>query len=403
MTRGLPLAIFPVLASVVAVSTPGGRLPSPPAARQIATSTPPPAPLISAAPQVERELTRATVLVDRVGGRVDWSHANGLIAAGIVGRDGYSDIELLRPDGARLACLTCGHRQVPQKHNDVPVWHPSGEYVLFQSQDPNLHLLVGERLEAYLTQGGAGLNNNLWLIARDGRRAWQLTHVRTGEATLHPHISPDGRTVFWAARIQQGRRKVWALRLADLVMNDREVRLANVRTLRPLGGPDTFYESHGFAPDGRTVIFSASIGRAHPFDLDIWTMDLGTGRLRNLTNTPGEWDEHAQISPDGRTIVWMTNRGYPVPLRDFSWYGATLRTDYWLMDIDGGRQRRLTFFNERGAPEYAGGRTIAADSSWNRTGDALVATLIVFTGRQSARRIVRLDLALTAASVAPGR
>ncbi|MDR7533293.1 MAG: hypothetical protein QN183_09510 [Armatimonadota bacterium] len=63
-----------------------------------------------------------------MGGRVDWSHATDLIAAGIVGRDGYADIELLRPDGTRLACLTCGHPQVPQKHNDLPAWHPSWEY-----------------------------------------------------------------------------------------------------------------------------------------------------------------------------------------------------------------------------------------------------------------------------------
>lgn len=342
-----------------------------------------------------RELVGVAVLVDGPGGRVDWSHANGLIAAGIVGSDGYSDVELLRPDGTRLGCLTCGHPQVPQKHNDLPAWHPSGEYILFQSQDPNLDLpFVGERLEAYLTQGGAGLNHNLWLMTRDGRRAWQLTRVRAGEASLHPHVSPDGRTVFWAARIQQGGRKVWALRLAELVVDGRGARLVNERTLRPRGDPNTFYESHGFSPDGQTLIFSASIGRAHPFDLDIWTLDLRTGTLRNLTDSPGEWDEHAQISPDGQTVMWMTNRGYPIPVREFSRYGATLRTDYWLMDLHGRKQRRLTYFNEPGQPEYAGGRTIAADNAWNRTGDASVATMIVFGPRGPSRRIVRLDLAL---------
>lgn len=342
-----------------------------------------------------RELVRAAVLVDGMGGRVDWSHANGLIAAGVVGADGYADIELLRPDGTRLGCLTCGHPLVPQKHNDLPAWHPSGEYILFQSQDPDLDLpFVGERLEAYLTQGGAGLNNNLWLMTRDGRRAWQLTRVRAGEASLHPHFSPDGRTVFWAARVQQGARKVWALRLAELVVDVRGARLVNERTLRPRGGRETFYESHGFSPDGNQVIFSASIGRAHPFDLDIWTLDLRTGALKNLTDSPGEWDEHAQISPDGRTVVWMTNRGYPVPVREFSLFGRSLRTDYWLMDAQGGRQRRLTYFNEPGYAEFTGGRTIAADNAWNRTGDALVATVMAFGPREPSRRVVRLDLSL---------
>lgn len=396
--RVAPLLLVAGLAPAAAAG-PARAVPAVVRAPAAAAQEPAAAPRLPAG--LPRELVGVTVLVDRVGGRVDWSHATGLIAAGIVGRDGYADIELLRPDGTRLACLTCGHPQVPQRHNDLPAWHPSGEYILFQSQDPALDLPVGERLEAYLTQGGAGLNHNLWLITRDGRRAWQLTRVRAGEASLHPHLSPDGRTAFWAARVQEGRRKVWALRLAELVLDGRGARLVNVRTLRPRGAHQTFYESHGFTPDGRTVIFSASIGRAHPFDLDIWTMDLRTGRLRNLTDTPGEWDEHAQISPDGRTIVWMTNRGYPVPVRDFSRYGAALRTDYWLMDADGGRQRRLTFFNERGAPEDAGGRTIVADSSWNRAGNALVATMIVFAGGQPERRIVRLDLALRGAGVAP--
>ncbi|MDR7516306.1 MAG: hypothetical protein QN212_03045 [Armatimonadota bacterium] len=347
----------------------------------------------AAYPPGSRELRAVTVLVDRVGGRVDWSHAHGWIAAGIFGSDGYADIWLLRPDGSERVCLTCGHPQVPQKHNDLPAWHPGGEYILFQSQDPSLDLPVGERLEAHLTQGGAGLNNNLWLITRDGRRAWQLTRVRAGEASLHAHISPDGRRVLWAARVQEGRRKVWALKLAELVIDGRGARLSGERTLRPRGDAETFYESHGFTPDGGTIIFSASIGRGHPFDLDIWTMDIATGRLTNLTNTPGEWDEHAQLSPDGRTLVWMTNRGYPIPPREFSQYGRTLRTDYWLMDRDDGRQRRLTYFNEPTAPEYAGGRTIVADAAWNREGDRLVATMVVFAGREATHRIVLLDVA----------
>jgi Tol biopolymer transport system component len=329
-----------------------------------------------------------------VGARVDWSYAHDWIAAGIFGPDGYADIWVVQPDGTGRTCLTCSHPVVPQKHNDLPAWHPTGEYILFQSQDPTLDLPhVDERLEAHLTQGGAGLNNNLWLITRDGRQAWQLTRVRAGEASLHAHISPDGRRVLWAARIQEGRRKVWALRLADLLLGPGSPRLGTVRTLRPHGGPDTFYESHGFSPDGRTILFSASIGREHPFDLDIWSMDLATGRLVNLTDTPGEWDEHAHFSPDGGRIVWMTNRGYPVPVEAFSDYGRTLRTDYWLMDADGTDQRRLTFFNEPTAPEYAGGRTIVADVAWNRDGTRLVATIIVFARSRPSHRIVLLDLA----------
>lgn len=53
-------------------------------------------------------------------------------------------------------------------------------------------------------------------------------------------------------------------------------------------------------------------------------------------------------------------------------------------------------------------RAIVADSAWNRSGDALVATMvvatmIVFAGGQPKRRIVRLDLAIGRAGIAPTR
>jgi len=41
-----------------------------------------------------------------------------------------------------------------------------------------------------------------------------------------------------------------------------------------------------------------------------------------------------------------------------------MKTDLWLMNIDGTDHKRITFFNEAGHTEYEG-RTIVADNSWN--------------------------------------
>lgn len=48
-------------------------------------------------------------------------------------------------------------------------------------------------------------------------------------------------------------------------------------------------------------------------------------------------------------------------------------TDYWLMDSNGSNKRRLTYFNEKGCPEYIGRRVIVADLSWRPNGTAFAA------------------------------
>ena len=184
------------------------------------------------------------------------------------------------------------------------------------------------------------------------------------------------------------------IKLADFVMDARGARLERERQYHP-GDADTFYETHGFSPDGRKIIFSASIGRQHPLDIDIWTIDLATGKATPLTGTPGEWDEHAQYSPSGRTIVWMSSRGYPMKFPEKVSTGRAwakdLRTDYWLMNADGSNQTRLTYFNEPGYPE-SGGPTIASDVSWNKDGTKLVA-LVAAAGREAVGpRIVLIEL-----------
>jgi Tol biopolymer transport system component len=64
--------------------------------------------------------------------------------------------------------------------------------------------------------------------------------------------------------------------------------------------------------------------------LDLWEYDLRTGEVRNLTNSPTQYDEHARYSPDGRQLVvaqqplWNLQRGKESPNR--SWL-VTLPTE----------------------------------------------------------------------------
>lgn len=149
-------------------------------------------------------------------------------------------------------------------------------------------------------------------------------------------------------------------------------RLGEIESYQP-GRQKCWYETHCFTPDDKKIIFSANPERGqHEHHCDICIMDLGTGQWDNLTNSPNDWDEHAQLSPDGKTIVWMSST--PHGMSTAPEWRKVLRTEYWLMDLDGSNKRRLTFFNESGAPEHNGDRVVCSDSSWSPKGDRLVFT-----------------------------
>jgi Tol biopolymer transport system component len=76
---------------------------------------------------------------------------------------------------------------------------------------------------------------------------------------------------------------------------------------------------------------------------DIWSMNSDGSDRRQLT-TDTHWDTAPAVSPDGRYVAFMSNRG-----------GAE---NIWLMDIDGENQRRLTSNVVGRVPMFS------ADSKW---------------------------------------
>ena len=83
------------------------------------------------------------------------------------------------------------------------------------------------------------------------------------------------------------------------------------------------------------------------------------------------WDEHAHYSPDGKKIIWMSNKGYNI--------AKGLKAEFWLMDADGSNPKQLTFFNQPGDLHYISGKiSVAADSSWSPDGRQIMG-LINFT------------------------
>jgi hypothetical protein len=347
------------------------------------TGVEPPARAAQTRPAVGAPATRITTLVEN-GGRLDWSERHDLIVFDRLDGDAFN-VYTMRPNASDVRCLTCDSRTgMPARHQGNPAWHPAGELIVFQAQNDYKGL---GRITDYFANPGAGVNNDLWVMDRGGRQFWRLTNTRprTG-GVLHPQFSRDGNRLFWAERVDaRGIAGTWSLRVADFMIGSDRPSIQQEQVLQP-GDQHEFYESHGFSPDGRLLLFSGNLQRGQPMMYgDIYLYDMRSRELTNLTQSPNEWDEHAHFSPDGRTIVWMSSKDIPGRVR-----AERLRTDYWMMSPDGSNKRRLTHFNTPGHPESVEQGLTAADFAWSPDGGRMAAYLI--TDVRKGGRIVMIDM-----------
>ncbi len=183
----------------------------------------------------------------------------------------------------------------------------------------------------------AGLTTSVALTSRGVRQ--------TG-----PRWSPDGR---WIAFTD-----------SDLV------RYRAIHLIRPDGtGERELVKRNGgvslaWSPDGRTIVFDEpEVYRLFEVHYDLRAVDVGTGRTRWLTR--GARARDPDVSPDGRTVVFVRQKGD----------GAELAT----VGLEGGAPRDLT----RSAPG-----TEWSSPRWSPAGDALVASRWTSGGHLD---VVRVD------------
>jgi len=345
-------------------------------------------PVDTAKPDIPEEGCNVNITtIKERGGRVDWSHALNVVAFDKRGDDNYYDIYIMNPDGSGEYCFTC-NTVLPDHHNGNPAWHPSGEWIVFQSVNTALlPSMDHEKINAF-TNPGAGWLNNVWVSDREGEKFYQLTDISTHGGVLHPHFSHDGKKLVWAERVggtPGSTAENWVLKVADFVAEGPEGPvLENIETFTP-GEQQCFSETHGFSPDGTKILFSGNLQKGQPFEgMDLYELDLQTGELIQLTETFYDWDEHASYSPDGKKIVWMSSTGYS---KD------TVKADFWIMDSDGSHKQQLTFFNTPGHPHYTGYPIVASDSSWSSDGKRVIAYMKTeSTGVGSEGSIIMIEL-----------
>ena len=370
-----PLPGVPIVpqATTVPSAFPAGKLPI--VAIQSPTPPPPPVPT-----------TKITSLQAH-GGHVGWSGSTNLLVFDEQGKDGFSDVYTARLDGTDKQCLTCSKRNLPQKHNGNPDWSPAGDYIVFQSEDPQLKL-KGQPQGEVMASPDQGYNNNIWIMTVDGLRFWQLTHVASMAGVLHPRFSPDGRKLTWSEMIGSGGIGQWVIKLADFGFYKGQPQLSNIQTLSPWSLQ--WYETYDFSLDQTRIIFGGVPYGKWFYDTDIFTYNLVTQVTERLTQN-NELDENAHFSPDGKWIAWVSSSDIP-QLRASSLQDTSMhpfKTEVWIMKADGSHRQRLTRFNDSTSAEgaHAPVGVTADDIAWGPDSKSLALRILI--GHNES--IVRVD------------
>ena len=167
---------------------------------------------------------------------------------------------------------------------------------------------------------------NIWLIDADGSNARALTREQAAFPRL-PVLAPDRRSVAYTMETTSGLE----LRIIDTGgEGDRLVMSGVVPDARATWSPDGTRMAIADDRDGPT---------------DIYVIELATGQVTNLTNSPADEGDPAW-SPDGESIAYWSRTGG--------------NQDIYVIPADGGEPRQLT--TDPGDD---------ADPSWTPDGSAI--------------------------------
>lgn len=304
-----------------------------------------------------------------IGGR--YNAATQTLAYSRPAKDGHFHAYLSDPDGNNERVLT-NEAWLPNRHQFVVEWHPSGQY-LFVEVEKRKHLRSStDAIPGY------GAFTDLWLVTRDGTRAWKLIDLPNdyNHALTHMAITPDGSTITWTERVKSPKilqPALWAgayvFGIAQLVL-DSAPHLANIRTVDP-GGADQGGEVDGISADGSTIAFYSTFKTKNLFATRIYTWNLARDSILELSHD--SFSQAPRYTPGGSSLVYMSGSHADI------FFGEVQGADWWIVGVDGSNRRRLTFMNKRGSPQSVGHYRLAGvlsfDSDSSFYGDVMTKPL----------------------------
>ena len=317
-----------------------------------------------------------TLFRDSAFGAVWSRHDSNLVAYNAMQPNGYFGIYLANINSANHRinerCLTCDNPSLPGKNKGAPDFQSTGKYIVFIAEKANHPGSSANSVP------GIGTYSDIWVLTLDGKKATQLTHTPnsrdSASGIIFSIFSPDGKKLSWTemigkVNIWKGRQQFgsWVIKTANFI--DDSIRgpyLANIKVYQP-GGVPAFNEGYGWSPDGSKLIFASCFNQFWVWDDQIYTMDILGSNIRQLTSTSNSYpyNEHAFYSPDGKNIVWMTNR-------DAHKGSSKGGDDWWIMNSNSTNQRRLTYFNDPVSPYWTGSTHILGHGSFSPNGKRII-------------------------------
>ena len=177
--------------------------------------------------------------------------------------------------------------------------------------------------------------------------------VSTGKGrTTCAYFLPDGKHIVYASthlggdecppvpdRSKYGNRYIWPLYASyDIFMADTNGVI--VKQLTHAKGYDA---EATISPDGRKMIYTSD----KDGDLELYIMDLKTGREKRITHTVG-YDGGAWFSPDGKKIIWRASRPQsPEEIKEYKDFlaehlVAPTRMEVYTANVDGSNMQQIT-------------------------------------------------------------
>ncbi|HTL82960.1 MAG TPA: hypothetical protein VL651_14705 [Bacteroidia bacterium] len=288
-----------------------------------------------------------------------------------IGKRGDSTTQCISLDGP------AGKKRSWKKRNKMQVqWHPSGKFLICAVEwddYPELHYTP------YKTRLGilqCGVWMDIYAVTPDGKNWYQL--VKTERGFTGPAFTKDGSKCAWAegqdtaASLKKDKFGIWRLKIGEFSVNGETPSISNIKDITPAN--TNWVEPGNFSPDGGSLLLTADQGMNDARGQDQFILNVNTGEMKDLNNTPNVWDEHGMFSADGSKIVWMSS--YPYRSDPNSNHIIGIKTEFMIMNADGTDQQQLTHFCEKGYPEYGSG--IAAVGSWLPDGRSIFCTTLLF-------------------------
>lgn len=330
-----------------------------------------------------------------IGGRVDWNATTNLIAFDQE-YDGRWDLFISDENQTNVVNLTAsmnnqtfGDQTVQSwQHRGQPAFHPSGDYILFQVM--NEHASTTPETEELLS---LGVNNDLWIMKSDGTNYQKLTNNPADYAVLHPHFSYDGTKICWSERYTANTTGSifggWRMKIADIAIDaSGNATLSNITNIQP--GGERWYETHSFSIDGSKIYFSGNLTTDHKAN-DIYSYDLTSSQLQNITNSPSNWEEMYNLNPTNPNSYSFISSRFFDWNNNFGW--ATLRTELYVND--GSTVHQVTFYNQEGvpnSPNLSSAQYFIGDHCWSPDGKTILAVLAEATFGNTNSKILKIKL-----------